>query len=235
MLSEAINYPRTGENYERTLAIGTVLTIFGFLLIPVLPVLGYLLAVLRRTAKGEVDAPPVFEDWETLFVDGIKVFVVGFVYSIIPAIVLTVFAGGAALAIASGNGMGRAFGALGAFGGLLLALVLALAFAYLVPVALVRMALDGRIGSAFAFGEFVPVLTNGRYATGWLLALLVSLVVGAVASLLAAIPILGWIVTAIISFYAWMTVTYIYGTAYAAASEEIEGNQAEPADRGAAA
>jgi len=39
--------------------------------------------VIRQTADGD-DEPPVFEAWSDLLVEGLKAFVVTFVYSLLP-------------------------------------------------------------------------------------------------------------------------------------------------------
>jgi len=85
MFEEAIRYPWKGEDNLKNVAIGGVLTLLGVFLLPMFFVLGYGLEVIRRVSDGDVAEPPAWEDWGTLFVDGLKVFVITVVYSLIPA------------------------------------------------------------------------------------------------------------------------------------------------------
>lgn len=141
MLSEALSYPRRGEDWLKTIGIGGVLLLFGFLLVPTIPVQGYLLRVARSGALGE-ETPPSFENWGELFVDGFKLFVVLLAYTLVPYVVLVV---GGLLGSGEGGGIGSLLGLLVLLAGVAL-LTLG---AYLVPVALTNFALEGRLGAAF--------------------------------------------------------------------------------------
>ena len=61
MLGEALSYPRRGEDWLKTIGIGRILLLFGFLLVPAIPVQGYLLRVVWSGALDE-ETPPSFDD-----------------------------------------------------------------------------------------------------------------------------------------------------------------------------
>ncbi|MFB6107047.1 MAG: DUF4013 domain-containing protein, partial [Halobacteriaceae archaeon] len=229
-----ISYPKEGESAVKTIAIGGVLTLFGFLLIPILPVMGYLLRVLRETYDDHVDEPPVFEEWETLFVDGIKVLVVSFVYNLVPAIILFVFAGGAVVGLATGDTGAAGLGIASLFGGFVLAGIVGLVLFYILPAGLVNMGRTGRLGSAFAFSELRPVLFNGDYAMNWLMSIAVFIIAGVVSGLVGMIPLLGWIAGAFIGFYAYVASAYLWGRGVNSAGG-FDGEGGEPTERGAVA
>jgi hypothetical protein len=219
MLDKAINYPRNSDDALVTILIGGVLTLFSFLLVPLLPLYGYLMNVLR-SGMDHGEEPPVFDDWGDLFVEGAKVFVISLAYFLVPMIILAVTVGGAVISIIAGNaGAGAALGALAGFG---LATLVSLVFYYVLPAALANFARSGDIGSAFAFGELRPVLLSGSYAKGWLLALGVIVVAAIVASLLNIVPLLGAIVGVFVTFYAIVAAFYIYGQAFEDASRRSE-------------
>jgi len=247
MLEDAISYPRQSEESTRTIAIGGLLTVFAFLVLPVLFMLGYVVRVLRTSVDGEAE-PPAFDTWGDLLVDGLKAFVIGLVYSLVP-LLLTV-AATLAIAIPVGTfvvttpgevassagaaGLGAVSAVLVLFGlGLLLvAGVASLALAYVLPAALVAFASSGRMASAFAFGDLWQVLRTGTYGVGWLLALAVSVVASAAVGALAVVPVLGYVVGAFVSFYALVVAARLYGESYAKATpvpREPESGTGQPA------
>ena len=99
MIAASLSYLRDSDDAIKTTAIGGVLLLLSPLLIPVFIVLGYVMRVLRRTADGH-DEPPVFDEWGDLLIDGLKAFLIMFVYSVLPLAVLAIvglFGVGAAL------------------------------------------------------------------------------------------------------------------------------------------
>lgn len=215
MLEKAINYPRNGDDTLVTIIIGGLLTLFSFLLVPLLPLYGYLMNVLR-SGMDHGEEPPAFENWNDLFVEGAKVFAVSLAYFLIPLVILAVTVGGALISIVSGNaGAGTALGALAGFS---LAALVSLVFYYVLPAALANFARSGEIGSAFAFGELRPVLFSGTYAKGWLLALGVIVAASVVAGLLSVVPLIGAVAGVFVTFYAIVAAFYIYGQAFEDAS-----------------
>lgn len=217
MITESLNYLRNGEKGAMTVLVGGLLTILGFLIVPAVLVTGYLVRVLDRTADGDAE-PPRFDDWGELLVTGVKSFLIGVAYLLIPAALALVFVGGGVLALGTDSGIADAFGAVGVLVGSLLTLVVGLGIWYVFPAALTNFAQDRRMGSAFAYREIAPVLKSGKYATGWLLGLLVVVVAGAIVGLLAAVPVIGWIAGLFLSFYAQVAAFYIYGRAYGEAT-----------------
>lgn len=212
---DAINYPRQGDDPWRTILIGGVLGLLGFLVLPIFLVLGYFVRTLRAAIADEPE-PPAFGDWEALFVDGLKAFVVGIVYFIIPIVVFAVSVGGIAISAIMTGDVG--FGAIaGAMAGFSLSFVLALIAWYIVPAAITNAVHEGRVGAGFDFGTLRPFLLSGTYATAWLVALGLMIVAGIVVGILNVIPPLGFVLGAFIDFYVGVAVFYLYGRAYAEA------------------
>lgn len=210
---DAINYPRSGDEPLPTLLIGGILSLLGFLVIPAVLVLGYLMRVLGATIAEDPE-PPRFEDWGELLVDGVKAFVIGFVYLLIPVIVFGASVGGIALdAILTGDvGPGAVAGSLAGF---FLSFLLTLLAWYVVPAALANAADKGRLSAGFAFGEIRPIIFNGGYATAWVLAIALFIAGGIVVGVLGIIPPLGFVAGGFVFFYLDMVAFYLYGRAYA--------------------
>jgi hypothetical protein len=162
-------------------------------------VIGYAARVLRESPGTE--APPKLERYGEMFVDGAKVFFAGVIYMIIPIVLLA--AGGFSIftgVMLQGEGIGSAM----AFGGtglvlLLVGIVLAFFFLIIFGAGMAHMVKTGRFGRAFAFGEIFAIIRGigwGKYL-GWvILTAVIAIVVGAVAG---AIPIVGWLISLIIS------------------------------------
>ncbi|WP_255190855.1 DUF4013 domain-containing protein [Natronobeatus ordinarius] len=210
MLTDAVTYLKNSDDVWKTSIIGGVLLLFGFLLIPLFIVWGYILRVLDRTAHGDDDAP-VFEDWGELTVDGAKAFVVLLAYSLVPVVVGSVLIGSVWLATGDSPGSATAAGTI--FGGLV-TLVLFVAVAYVTPAALAHVASERRIGAGFEFETLRPVLSSGTYAARWLLALGIVLVGSFVGGLLNVVPFLGAVLGAIVGFYALVAAYYVIGHAW---------------------
>jgi hypothetical protein len=228
MLEEAINYPRNDEeNWIRTLLIGSVIALLSFLFIPVFLLFGYYVRVLRGSMTGD-DVPPVFDEWGELFTDGLKAFVVAFVYLLVPGIVFAVSSGGVIVAALTGGDAG--LGALlGSLLGFLVSIVLFLVVWYVTPAALANHARTGNIGDGFAFGEIRPALTSGKYAVPWLMALGVGIAAGIVVGILNVVPFLGFLLALPVNFYAAVVAFRLYGEGFEDATQfEVESRE-EPA------
>lgn len=221
MFTESLTYLKDSEDAFKTVFVGGILLVLGFLIVPTVTVVGYLMRVLRGTSAGDETAP-TFDDTDDLVEmtkEGVPGFVVAFVYNIVPAIVIGVTFGGAVLSLVLGDASGS--GGLGGLGfgalllGGLLGVVLGLLAAYVTPAALANVAERGTIGSGFALGELRPVLLSGAYATGWLTAFAVLVVGGIVAGALNVVPGLGTALGVFVQFYFLVAAYYVVGKTWA--------------------
>lgn len=189
--------------------IGGVLTFFAFLLIPLFAVQGYLLRVIRTSIDGE-SRPPEFDDWGALVVKGLKAWLIGVVYMLVPAIVAFVTIGSAIAAMVTGSQAGAAAGLAGLFGGLALTVVLSLTFGYLAVAAIVLFAREGEFGAAFDVEQLRDLAFNTDYAVAWVVSVVVFLVAGVVAS----VPLVGFVLGPFASFYAVMVAGRLWAGGY---------------------
>lgn len=234
MFEEALNYPREGTDGWKTIAIGGVLSLLSVLFIPVFLVLGYGARVLRAAAVDpETSVAPAFDDWEGMFIDGLKQFAVAFVYLLIPGLVFGLSVGGVALALVFGNGGVQAGAVLGALGGFLVSTVLFLLVYYLLPAALTFVAVSGEVTDGFAFSRIRALVTTREYATRWLVGLGVFVVAGAITGVLTA-TFVGGLIAPFVTFYATVSAFYLYGGAVGVVEPSVEGSGADPAVRPAA-
>lgn len=212
MIGDAISFPRQGDDWLTTLLIGALLSIFSFLVIPGLIVQGFLLRVARAGANDDPE-PPTFGDWIELLVDGVKAFVVAFVYGIIPAMLfiaaISVLAGGAVFSAAGGNeGAAAGFGILIALV-VLVMIPIFLLIGYLTVAAQVRLAVTGELGAAFQVGSVARTAFNADFFVGFLLAVIVGIALSILGSLLVVV-----LVGLLILFYAQISMYYLFGRGY---------------------
>jgi hypothetical protein len=216
MISESINYLQKSEEWLKTVLIGGILTLLG---ITSFLVIGYLMRVLRRTMHGD-EEPPVFDDWERLAIDGLKGFVVTLVYSFIPAALsgfvlafgaVSLFGG-----VAGESAAATAFGGIVVLVGLLVAVVLGLAAAYVIPAAIAILVETDAIGAAFSWRRLRPALWSGTYATAWLMGAAVVVGAGVLVGVVSAIPIIGvlGVLGVFVTFYSLVAAYYIVGTSW---------------------
>lgn len=227
-LGPALTYPTARDDWLKTVLIGGVLTVFGFLLVPLVPVYGYLVRVIRHSLAGD-PRPPSFDDWGALFTDGVQFLVVGVVYLIVPGLVGSITVGGSIAAIATGTRSGTVAGLAGLAFGLLVTFVLALVFGYLGAAAIVNFVYEERLGAAFDVGAIGEVALSGDYAVAWLLSLVVFVGAAVVSGALNVVPFLGAIVSAFVVFYAQVVAATLWADGFRAArGETVDAARVRP-------
>lgn len=211
MFKASLAYLNESEHRNATVLIGGLLSLFGFLIVPTILVLGYLVRVLDRVGSGDTEAPQ-FEQWGELFVDGIKAGVIGFVYLLVPVVVVATLSvlGVFTVNPESPGVLGVILVAIGSF----LTIVAALAVWYVIPGAYATFATERRFAAGFDLDEIGSLVATGTYASAWLVALAITIVAGIVASVLAVIPVLGWIAAVFVIFYGQVAAYYLYGRAF---------------------
>ena len=200
-IATAVRYPAESDDVVKTVLVGGLLSLFGFLVVPLFVLAGYVVEVLDRTAAGD-ETPPTFDGLGEMTVTGVKAAAIGIVYGFVP---LAVGVGGVIVGIAGiGVGGDGALGGLGVLGILLaglFSLVLALLVGYLLPAALANFARTRSIGSAFDAGLLKPIWLSRSYAVAWVTMVAVLLVGGLVGAVLNVVPVLGAVAAVFVGFY----------------------------------
>lgn len=206
MFETALRYPWDDGDGAMTIAIGGILSVLTFLLVPIVLLAGYTLRVLAAVAEDEEAPLPAWEDWAGLFVDGLKAIAVSLVYGVGPVllVVLSVLAILVPVTTQVSQVVSLVFVGLA-----LLSLPLTLLGIYLLPAALVRVATTGRVGAGFAVRSVWRTATTGTYVTGWLYGVGITLAAGVLSSLLAA-TVIGGVLTPFLTFYAGVSAAYCY-------------------------
>lgn len=203
MIGEALGFPMQRDGWIKTILIGTVLSVLGFLIVPILFVNGYMLRVMAAASRDDPELP-AFEEWGALLVDGLKMVGVVIVYVfgvLLTGFVLTTVVGLGVSGLDSGVGLSLGFT-------LVVQVVLYAAVLYLLPAGLANMAREGSFGAAFDLGALKAAATSGTYLVGVLAAVVVSLVIGLVSSVLALI-----LIGLPLAFYGQIVTYYLLGRA----------------------
>jgi hypothetical protein len=210
-----------------TFLIGSGILLVSFIIgITIIPLYGYLLQVLddgRTGARGL----PEFEDWETLIVDGLKMFVVNLVYTGIPGVIagvvvaVTVFAAVLGGVFDPFQNTGLVVLLVIMIGSILslLSFGLVIVGSLLLPAALARMRVEDDFTAALDIWEVLAVAKNNDYLVavvlGWLVGIAFGLVGGVLSLLLIGIPVI---------LYGFMVTFHLYGQGYARAVEATEAH-----------
>jgi hypothetical protein len=215
MIERSLRYLSSGDEWVKTVLVGGLLTLFGFLLVPLIVVVGYYVRVLRGTMHDD-DTPPAFDDWGDLLSDGLRGFAIYLVYGLIPGIVGAVIAlVGVGGALSGNSGVAGAVGGLIALVGFLVALVLGLAAAYVIPAALANFVEKDDLMAGFALGDIRAVVLTGDYARAWLTAFAMLFGAAILTSVLSIVPLIGTVVGVFVTFYAAVAAFYVIGHAWA--------------------
>jgi len=218
MFEDALRYPAEGDDALTTIAIGGILGLLGVFVLPALIVYGHLVRVIRAVSEGDDEIPPVFEEWRELLMDGLRALLVTLVYTLVPTLLLTI-AVAPVFVISSVTVNGDGGGGVTAVGALILLLVLAVgvlgliavvAAVYVVPAAVTAFATTGRLGAAFSVSELRSIGGSGQFVTGWLVAVVISVLVGTLAGVVAA-TVVGALLVPFLNFYGNVAAAYALG------------------------
>lgn len=185
--SDALKYPT--QNFSKVLILG-VLTVLSTLIIPGFLVLGYFYKIVKFSLAGSSELPD-FNEWTSMFLDGLKVFVVLFIYSIVPAVLVLLGIWAALLPMLTVPDAGSILDptlSLQLVSGLaLIGVLLQIVVSFVIPIALANMVYKNELKAAFRFGEIYNIIRNiggVDYLIWYVLILIILIVVGYVSSFL---------------------------------------------------
>jgi len=220
MLEDGFSYPLRDDWIGR-IVIGGVLGFLSVLVVPAFLIVGYLVRVLEKTIGGD-EVPPEFTDWGDLLIKGLIGTVIAVAYTVIPVIaygVLIAVVGGTSGAV--GGDAGALVGAVGVLLALAFVPVLFLVY-YAVPAALSAYAARGELGAAFDPDLLKPALLSTEYLVAVLMPIVVAVVTW-IATAVLAVTVVGLLLVPFVQFYGQVAVFRMFGTAFAAVNDRIDG------------
>lgn len=208
---ESVKFPSTDVGWVKKILIGGIL-----LIIPIINFIigGYYIKTLRGSIEGKPGLPE-WDDWGDLFIKGLMVAIIGFIYMLIPLIVLFVSIGGAVTAaISSGDFSAASISAI--VGGSMFSMVLMLIVCLVLPMALSIYAKEDSIGAAFRIGE---ILSRIKSVPGdYIISIIVLYALLFIVNLFATIPIIGWVIVIFANFYITLVASKMFGEVYASSN-----------------
>lgn len=155
-------------------------------------IMGYMMRIYRGAKPS-----PEPDDWGTMFIDGIKLFVVSIIYAL-PVIILEIVvigSAGLALFMSDGNpalNPGAFMGLLGAvIAGVFILLIVAIIVGLISTMAQVRFSRIGRFGEAFNFGAILAHIGRIGWANYIIALIIMVVIVGIVEVVCMIIPFIG--------------------------------------------
>jgi len=168
LLDDALHYTKDGifSNVNRWMKLIVAIICLG------IPMNGYVMRIYRGT-----DAAPEVDQWGTLFVDGIKLIIVGLIYAI-PMMILWAFIyGGMMLAAVQGDvAMMQNWSP--NLGLLLVLYIVEIIIGIIMPVAGIRFARMGSFSEAFNFSAILTTIKQIGWINYIIALILIALVIG---------------------------------------------------------
>jgi hypothetical protein len=231
IINDAVRYP--SSDWSKVFILG-VIFIASFLIIPIFLAFGYLFRIIKATFAG-IDELPDFDDLGDMFIDGLKVFIVGVVYAIplilISLIISVIFGISHNTAINLGTFTG--FNVFALATAYIIYLIVAIIIGLVEYMAIANMALyDGDLGAAFKFNEIMDRIARigwSKYIIWYVVMILLALVTGLISVLtlviFVGIILVPLIITPFFSMFAARSLSLLF-----ASSEETPKTSTEPAE-----
>ncbi|RMH00969.1 MAG: DUF4013 domain-containing protein [Chloroflexi bacterium] len=218
-VARAFSFPFEDKRWLEKLAIGAGLSFFTFLLFPI-PLLNGYMVKIARNVQGGVEGLPEWDDWGTLFRDGLMVLIAQFVYTLpfwllaCVAFIATIgFSGLSELSEdAAAAGIVATFGLIACLG-----VLAAIAWMFVSPALVVQYVRHGDLGACLRIGEVLGIVRDQFSDIVIAMLALLALIVGflVVGTGLAIIPCLGGILAYVLSLalspYTMMISGHLYG------------------------
>lgn len=194
-LTQLFSFPLQDDPARKNFLITSLvyLTAFVIPIVPLIVIMGYTARIMRQIVNGEAPHMPAWDDFETIFKDGLYLFGVRIVYMLPLFIVFfPLFFGMATLPIwlqSSSNSDQLALLIPLLFGlAMLLFVPLTLALGLAVPVAETHAIVHNEFAAAFRIREWWPILRSNW--AGFLLAFLISYLASMVLSALVGFAVI---------------------------------------------
>jgi len=229
-IGKAFTFVNEDEAWIKKVAIGAVFVLFSFLLLPIFVVIGYQIRIVRNVIDGRSRPLPEWDAIGQMFMDGLMLFVAGFVYAL-PIILISACAGiissTTTNAVGDMSGVGVVITILSSCLGVLYGLALAV----IIPAVYIQYARVGEFGALFRFGEVIAIARESL--VDFIIVFLVNLVAQFVISLVSVIAIITLCGPIIVSLagtaWAMFATAHLYGQIARKMSDKMMAPEYSPA------
>jgi hypothetical protein len=157
---------------------------------------GYIVRIYRG-----VQPAPDFDDWGTLFIDGLKLNILSLIW-FLPILIIIIGAVGFSVVVLGGLEAGSMTLVTVLLAALMISLVFFIVIALFVPMALIRFARTGSIREGLRFSvisEHIARIGWGQYIIALIVLFVLMLIYGVVVTVLSLIPFIGWVLELIVT------------------------------------
>lgn len=230
-LEKAFTYMFNDEEWLTKIGIGALLSFVSFLIVPILLLMGWLLATARNVINGEAQPLAQWDDWGGFLKDGGSLAVVSLVYTS-PFILIVCIAAVSTLGIAGVAEASEEAAALGAFAtfGLLgcLSVLLAIALFLIAPAIAIQYLHTNEIGACFRFGEILGIVRENLVDI--IIIGAVPFIVSFVIGILNAIPVLGLCIGFVLGLVVGPYLSAVTGHLYGQLYQKVYGSKSAKFD-----
>ncbi|MGD8585676.1 MAG: DUF4013 domain-containing protein [Chloroflexota bacterium] len=210
-IGKAFTFVNEDEAWIKKLVIGAVFVLLSFLLVPILPVVGYQIRIIRNVIDGRDRPLPEWDGIGQMFMDGLMVIVAGFIYAL-PMILISACAGIVSTATADAAGNMSGLGVVITIASGCLGLLYGIALAVIIPAVYIQYARVGEFGAMFRVAEVIAIARENL--ANFIIVLVVYLVASFVVSLVSVIAVITICGPIIVSFVGTAWVMYAQGHLY---------------------
>lgn len=235
-LNKLFSFPVKDDDARRNFLIATLVYLVGFV-IPIIPIffaMGYSARIMRQVVNGEEPRMPAWDDWESMFKDGIYLFGIRLVYTLpITIIILPLyfFMMFSPLLVESGNASEEVFFTTFMIFGIAMMLIfpLSLVLGILLPAAEIHAIVQSDFAAGFRVREWWAVFRANwvgfllAYVIAMAASMLLSTIVGFAMITIVLICALPLIMPAITAY-----LNLVMYAAFAQAYKEGKANSQQP-------
>lgn len=199
-IMKSIGFPTNDNDWVKKVLIGGIL-----LIIPIIHFVctGYYLKAIKGGIEGRNNMPE-WKEWGDLFIKGIMLLIIAFVYYIIPVMMISII-----MFIPGLFESMMIFNTFFMLAGSLISFIILILASLMFPMSLAMFANEGSFGDAFKINEIISRINS--VFLDYLIAIIVVNILFLLVLMVAWIPILGWVAI----FYVMAVAGNIYGEVFA--------------------
>jgi membrane-associated HD superfamily phosphohydrolase len=199
-IMKSIGFPTNDNDWIKKVLIGGIL-----LIIPIIHFVctGYYLRAIKGGIEGRNNMPE-WKEWGDLFIKGIMLFIITFVYLVIPVMMASII-----MFIPGLFESMMVFNTFFILAGSLICFIILILANLMFPMSLAMFANEGSFGDAFKINEIISRINS--VFLDYLIAIIVVNILFLFVLMVAWIPIIGWAAL----FYVMVAAGNIYGEAFA--------------------
>jgi hypothetical protein len=203
-----IRFPMTDKDWISKVIIGGLLSIF-----PIINFIAY--GYEFKVMKNAMNKKPGLPEWKNfidLFMKGLIIFIIVFIFMIVPMIIFGFLAG---VSIISNlvYGFSNPYAIVASIlPALIIGGILILIIGFILPMAIAMYIKSDKIDSAFKFNEIINRIKSvfSEYLTSYIVILILGFILG----LIMLIPYIGWILFSFGTFYLGLVFANMFGELY---------------------